>query len=334
MTHKEAVAKIESYGLKVPLFTLDFVKKVATVIEGLEQKVAKLKEEARVDGVMFNLGRSEGHADVAARLRRIFDPHDMEHLDLDAVIRRAGVIKAAHDALDHSDHGRGTAEDGPDDPDCPCRTTEKQKVCAASGCGFCICAEPKPVNAVVADLGFNLADLKDNDVVLLRDPDGDVDDAMLNTIAKRLKRESGRERLFVMLLGGKTDIQVLPVPDGAIVKLLDPNEEIPVLTTELVLRDLRKRFPNAKVVALFGKTDIEVEAPAPAVKFPHCDSKVLHAPGKCEFCDKYPEAQRMLDKINFTGESDPDKTPCPSTLRRPLETINQWPGNRPCPPEG
>lgn len=37
----------------------------------------------------------------------------------------------------HAGHGRGSAEDGPDDPDCPCRATPGQRSCAAAGCGFC-----------------------------------------------------------------------------------------------------------------------------------------------------------------------------------------------------
>jgi len=65
-------------------------------------------------------------------------------------------------------------------------------------------------------------------------------------------------------------------------------------------------------------------------KFPHCDSSVLHAEGACEYCDMYPEWQalRRTWGINFTGESDPTKLPCPATARRPLETINKWGGNR------
>lgn len=71
-------------------------------------------------------------------------------------------------------------------------------------------------------------------------------------------------------------------------------------------------------------------------KHPHCDDLVLHAPGACEHCDLYPQrqAQRTQDGIAFTGEpAIPGDTrkPCPSTLRRPLATINKWPGNTPKP---
>lgn len=40
-------------------------------------------------------------------------------------------------APEHLGHGNGDEESGPDDPDCPCRATDKQKECALSGCGFC-----------------------------------------------------------------------------------------------------------------------------------------------------------------------------------------------------
>lgn len=65
-------------------------------------------------------------------------------------------------------------------------------------------------------------------------------------------------------------------------------------------------------------------------QFPHCDANVLHAPGKCEYCDAHPDWQelRTLWGINFTGETDPMKHPCPSLRYRSLDTIERWPGNR------
>jgi len=52
-------------------------------------------------------------------------------------------------ADEHADHGRGTYEYGPEDPDCPCRATENQSDCALAGCGFCVpasrCPEEKDV---------------------------------------------------------------------------------------------------------------------------------------------------------------------------------------------
>jgi len=68
---------------------------------------------------------------------------------------------------------------------------------------------------------------------------------------------------------------------------------------------------------------------------PHCDQKVLHAPGECQICDTYaPDAQKYRQwwGICFTGHK-PDGVEtmilCPSEWGRNLETINLWPGNRP-----
>lgn len=66
---------------------------------------------------------------------------------------------------------------------------------------------------------------------------------------------------------------------------------------------------------------------------PHCDADVLHAPGACVYCDGRPDlqARRAFEGVNFTGENDPAKTPCPATLRRPVEKIERWYGNVPRP---
>lgn len=71
-------------------------------------------------------------------------------------------------------------------------------------------------------------------------------------------------------------------------------------------------------------------------QFPHCDQYVLHRPGSCQYCDAHPDWQelRALWGINFTGDNDDNKIPCPSTRRRPLNTVHAWPGNQPSPPEG
>jgi hypothetical protein len=63
----------------------------------------------------------------------------------------------------------------------------------------------------------------------------------------------------------------------------------------------------------------------------HCDELVIHAPLQCKFCDQFPELQqsRIQDRVNFTGEHDPTKKPCPAEQRRSLKTINKWHGNRP-----
>lgn len=65
-------------------------------------------------------------------------------------------------------------------------------------------------------------------------------------------------------------------------------------------------------------------------QFPHCDQRVLHAPGECEYCDLHPEWQalRISWGISFTGHDDGDLV-CPATVRRDVETIHRWSGNQP-----
>jgi len=53
---------------------------------------------------------------------------------------------------------------------------------------------------------------------------------------------------------------------------------------------------------------------------PHCDPQILHAPGLCEYCDRYPKRQqsRLDTKTLFTGETARDGwNACPADRRRP-----------------
>lgn len=85
-------------------------------------------------------------------------------------------------------------------------------------------------------------------------------------------------------------------------------------------------------------------------QFPHCDSKILHAPeDNCKHCNAHPEWQELRKYwgIAFTGHSDElvrytdweghevVKTliPCPSEWARPIGVINKWGGNVPFTPE-
>lgn len=78
-------------------------------------------------------------------------------------------------------------------------------------------------------------------------------------------------------------------------------------------------------------------------QFPHCDSRVLHKPGECEFCDKHPDWQELREAwgIAFTGHSNEDTVspygskmlPCPAEFNRGMESINSWHGNVPETPE-
>jgi len=53
----------------------------------LIQELDYLREENKVDGPIFNLGKAEGQADVAVQLRKIVDPTDQLHLNLDGTLK-------------------------------------------------------------------------------------------------------------------------------------------------------------------------------------------------------------------------------------------------------
>lgn len=76
---------------------------------------------------------------------------------------------------------------------------------------------------------------------------------------------------------------------------------------------------------------VKIEAPEGEI-FPHCDPRVLHAPGQCRICDEYaPKAQkdRVRRMINFTGESTRGLQPCPSDQARGVGGAHVWHGNTP-----
>ena len=55
-------------------------------------------------------------------------------------------------------------------------------------------------------------------------------------------------------------------------------------------------------------------------QYPHCDSRILHSPGKCMYCDKHPEWQelRLAWHIAFTGDAPAEGwLPCPADHARP-----------------
>jgi hypothetical protein len=69
--------------------------------------------------------------------------------------------------------------------------------------------------------------------------------------------------------------------------------------------------------------------------YPHCDSRILHAPQECEYCDHYSlqQHERIRDGIAFTGH-DPvgNQVPCPADVARPKGASNdhrRWGGNKP-----
>jgi hypothetical protein len=69
------------------------------------------------------------------------------------------------------------------------------------------------------------------------------------------------------------------------------------------------------------------------VRFPHCDQRILHAPGECKYCDMNPEWQELREAwgIAFTGhlpEIGSGVLLCPADYTRNAEDYNAWGGNR------
>lgn len=86
-----------------------------------------------------------------------------------------------------------------------------------------------------------------------------------------------------------------------------------------------------------GQCDTEGHKMSEISQFPHCDTRILHAPGQCRYCDNHPEWQALREAwgIAFTGQdwgSDEEgiKLPCPADLNRPPGSDRdhrRWGGN-------
>lgn len=63
--------------------------------------------------------------------------------------------------------------------------------------------------------------------------------------------------------------------------------------------------------------------------YPHCDQRVLHAPGQCVYCDRFSSLQeaRLSQRVNFTGQSREGFSQCPAERERALDAIERWGGN-------
>ena len=70
-------------------------------------------------------------------------------------------------------------------------------------------------------------------------------------------------------------------------------------------------------------------------QFPHCDARILHAPGECDYCDGHPEWQELRVNwgIAFTGHAPVGgQLRCPADLHRPPHSAGdhrRWGGNKP-----
>lgn len=85
---------------------------------------------------------------------------------------------------------------------------------------------------------------------------------------------------------------------------------------------------------LFGKLKKVPATQEDRAFAPHCDSRVLHGPGTCEYCDLYPDRQKARAEMSicFTGETPDDwRGPCPSDYHRGTGGAHTWGGNYPKP---
>jgi len=60
---------------------------------------------------------------------------------------------------------------------------------------------------------------------------------------------------------------------------------------------------------------------------PHCDQRILHAPGECWACDMYPDWQALREKwgVAYTGQVPltgvaGNQLPCPADFNRPPDS--------------
>ncbi len=80
---------------------------------------------------------------------------------------------------------------------------------------------------------------------------------------------------------------------------------------------------------MYKRIDVKPTARCVIEQFPHCDQRILHAPGECTVCDHHPEWQalRIAWAIAFTGYTPEGKElPDPATHARG-GSVNLWHGN-------
>lgn len=62
-------------------------------------EIARLRQAAATDGPVFERGRNEGWSDVAARLRGVLDPYDVNHWNLDGLIAEVGRLRSVAETV-------------------------------------------------------------------------------------------------------------------------------------------------------------------------------------------------------------------------------------------
>lgn len=57
-------------------------------IDSLLKELDHLRSISKIDGEVYNLGRLEGRADIVVLIRKIIDPNDENHFNLDGLIKK------------------------------------------------------------------------------------------------------------------------------------------------------------------------------------------------------------------------------------------------------
>lgn len=96
-----------------------------------------------------------------------------------------------------------------------------------------------------------------------------------------------------------------------------------------------EKRPRLWVEKLWDKEITDAEIPKFVTnghehRWPHCDARILHAVGECEYCDmaKDLQSERETLDVSNTGKTN-RRWPCPADLARKPEQYNAWSGNRP-----
>lgn len=61
-------------------------------VEQLLKELDYFREKSKVDGEIYNLGRSEGRDDVKVLVRKIVDPEDKNRLNIDGVLKEVSSL--------------------------------------------------------------------------------------------------------------------------------------------------------------------------------------------------------------------------------------------------
>lgn len=66
------------------------------------------------------------------------------------------------------------------------------------------------------------------------------------------------------------------------------------------------------------------------LRLPHCDARILHAPGECQYCDDSGlQPIREAWNIAFTDQEPKEgQYPCPANVARSDESLASWGGNQ------